>query len=291
METGGTGKDGVAGKACVVLGTGRAVDARLVEALTAAGARARLCACAVEGEPRDGGHVDIFDEEALRAAVRGADVLFCTVADFSFGRGTAARAWRTNADGVRMACLAAEAEGVRRMVHCGSILCLGRQTSDAPVDASTPYLSDDSRTAVERSLFRGEMEVWRAAERGVRATVVCAGWVEEDLRPALESFLRGGGSTMPPMESAYVSAAGLAEALVAAAGDDYAGKRVVCAGRNAPLASLADDIAARLGLSTPTRVLTDRQTGVLLRLPRRVASRWLFEPGMGRLLTRRDRYA
>lgn len=291
METGGTGMDGVAGKACVVLGSGRAVDSRLAEALREGGASVKAYACVAEGEPRAEGEVDIFDEEALRAAVRGADVLFCTVADFSFGRGAARRAWLTNADGVRMVCLTAEAEGVRRLVHCGSILSLGRQNSAAPVDTSTPYQPDDARTALERSLFRGEMEVWRAAERGLSTTVVCAGWVEEDLRPALERFLRNGGSTMPPMESAFVSATDLAETLVAAAADAAAGKRTVCAGRNAPLAAMANEIAAKIDLRAKTSVLTDRQMSVLLRMPRWMASRWLFEPTLGRLLTRRDRYA
>lgn len=234
--------------------------------------------------------VDPFDEEALREAVRGADILFF----FAFvprHKWPARQVWLYNVDSVRMVCLAAEAEGVRRMVYCGSILSLGRQASAAPVDASTPYQPDDTRTVVERSLFQGEMEVWRAAERGLPVSVVLAGWDHDRVCGDLLRFLRRGGATMPPMESAFIEGRDLLKALIDAADDARVGERIVRAGRNAAIATLAGEVAERDLLRPKIKVLTDWQTRILLKMPRWIASRWLFEPGMGRLLTRRDRYA
>lgn len=236
--------------------------------------------------------IDPFDEEAMREAVRGADILFllCLAGVTEFGY-PAQYVWKRNVDCVRMACLAAEAEGVGRLVYCGSILSLGRQTSAAPVDASTPYQPDDARTALERSLFQGEMETWRAAERGLPVTVVLAGLPYEGVRNRLSLCLRRGMTTMPPMESAFIESGNLREALIDAADGAHIGERIVCAGRNASIATLAGEIAAHSRLSSKIKVLTDWQMRLLLKMPRWIASRRLFEPGMGRMLMRRDRYA
>lgn len=240
--------------------------------------------------------IDPFDEEAMREAVRGADILFCLANVFVFDL-PAQYVWKYNVDCVRMACLAAEAEGVGRLVYCGSILSLGRQTSAAPVDASTPYQPDDARTPCERSLFAGEMEAWRAAERGLPVTVVLAGLPYESVRNCLAWCLSRGMTTMPPMESAFIERRNLCEALIDAADDAHIGERIVRAGRNASIATLAGEVAERdKGMPASSaqkkiKVLTDWQVKILLKMPRRIASRWLFEPGMGRLLTRRDRYA
>lgn len=284
----------LARKICVVMGMGS--DASwLASVLSKNGAIVRHRRVTPHLNTRYDSDLNPFDEEALREAVRGADFVFYFGKVF-FSNWPSRTVWQYNVDSVRMVCLAAEAEGVRRMVYCGSILSLGRQTSEAPVDASTPYLSDDARTTVERSLFRGEMEVWRAAERGLPVTVVLAGLRQGLVCEHLKHFMRRGGTTMPPMESAFIDIDDLTEALIDASDDAHIGERIVCAGRNASIATLAGEVAARMrrkGIHMPfkIKVLTDWQMRILLKMPRWVASRWLFAPAMGRLLTRRDRYA
>lgn len=268
-----------------VVGCGRVVDNVIADALRQRGMDATIVRCSADGAAE--GIVDLFDIDALRNAIAGHDAIVSTIADMSFKKRDRERVWRTNVDGVKALCLAMEAEGIGRLVHLGSILNLGRQTTSAPVGIDTPYLSDDDRTTLEVSLFRSEMETWKAAERGAKVTTICAGWITDEICPIIGNFLAHGGCALPPMRSAFATASDIAKSIADALTDgSTTGKRLICASRNAALIDMAREAFPDVTFTA----LSARRVKMLLHLPYPIASKWLFEPAMGKLLYAQDDY-
>ena len=268
-----------------VVGSGRVVDDIIANALTQRGMDVTIVRCSADGAAE--GIVDLFDIDALRNAIAGHDAIVSTIADMSFKKRDKERVWRTNVDGVKALCLAMEVEGVGRLVHLGSILNLGRQTTSAPVGIDTPYLSDDDRTTLEVSLFRSEMEAWKAAERGAKVTTICAGWITDEICPIIGNFIAHGGRMLPPMRSAFASASDVAMSVADSLTDgSTTGKRIICASRNAALIDMAREAFPDVTFTA----LSARRVKMLLHLPYAIASKWLFEPAMDKLLYAQDDY-
>lgn len=268
-----------------VVGCGRVMDDVMANALTQRGMDVSVVRCSADGAAE--GIVDLFDIDALRNAIARHDAVVSTIADMSFRRRDRERVWRTNVDGVKALCLAIEAEGIGRLVHLDSILNLGRQTTSAPVDIDTPYLSDDDRSTLEVSLFRSEMEAWKAAERGAKATTICAGWITDEICPMIGNFVEHGGRALPPMCSAFATANDVAMSVAEALTDgSTAGKRIICVSRNAALIDMAREAFPDVTFTA----LSARRVKMLLHLPYPIASKWLFEPAMGKLLYAQDKY-
>lgn len=178
------------------------------------------------------------DEATEPANLAACDVLFLCGQSLSLRSGDAKEVWTSNVTATRNACEAAERAGVKRIVLLGSILSLGHSPDGSPVDAATPYLSDDKRTLLERSLLRQEMEVWQMAERGLEVSVVCGGivwgsceWVRH-IDPVKNTRL-------------LTTPAAMAEALVRAASDAMVGKRLICTG-------LAEDLVQSMVWQKPS---------------------------------------
>lgn len=289
----------IRGKRCAVVGLGLATDNVLTQKLADLGAEARHIIFS-DGPvaAKDICHIDAFCPKDIATAIAGSDVIFSTASLMDFRPHEAEKVWAVNVGGMTNLSLAIEAAGVKRLIHCGSILSLGHQTTEAPVDTHTAYQSDDRRTAVERSLFRQEMEAWRTAERGVSVTTVCAGWALGDthtghgsvLEEKLRRYLASGGRHVPPMESAFVSAEALASALIGVWADGDDGERLMCAGVNSTLAAVAEEMARGMGLRGGVTALTPRQTRLLLKMPASLSGHWLFDPHMGHLLTQKEHY-
>ncbi len=259
------------GQDIALVGCGRAVDKDIADALRGEGYEVRYVYCPII--PTAGG-VDIFDTVALRRAVRGAEVVVSTIAYLSFREGDAAAVWQFNVEGMKSLCLAAELEGAGRLLHLSSTLCLGHQTTSQAVDIDTPYLSNDSRTVLERSLYRGEMQVWMAAERGLKVSTICAGINFEEILPMLERHSRRWPRTLPPMRTAFSTSDDIGRAVARAIGDDStAGRRILCVTRNADLGAIANELLPEAHFVT----LSVGQTRLIKRLPDCIAS--VFLPG------------
>lgn len=267
-----------------LVGCGRPVDKDIADGLRGEGCEVRYVHCPTSPLAGD---VDIFDTEALRRAVRGAEVVVSTIAYLSFRKVDAVAVWQFNVEGMKNLCLAAELEGVGRLVHLSSTLCLGHQTTSQAVDVDAPYFSNDSRTVLERSLFRGEMQAWMAAERGLKVTTICAGIDPEEILPMLERHARRWPRTLPPMHTAFTNSDDAGRAVVRAIGDDgTAGRRILCVTRNADLGTIANELLPEARFGT----LSVGQTRLIKHLPEWIAS--VFLPGSVplHLLIARDNY-
>lgn len=167
-------------------------------------------------------------EATEESNLSGYDTLFICSQATSLRRHNEKKVWESNVLTTRNICEAAESAGIKRIVLLGSILSLGHSPENAPVDATTPYLSDDRRGVFEKSLYWQEMQVWQMAERGLSVSVVCGGIMAE----------HGWATELDPEKYAHLMTTphALVQALTVAAYAKMAGKRLICTGLSEALA-------------------------------------------------------
>lgn len=118
---------------------------------------------------------ELEDDAALRAAMRGIEVLHYCVVDTRPGLADPAELFRTNVEGLRHVLDAAVEAGVRRLVFCSTVGTIGR-APDGPADEECPHDWAELGGPYIRSRLDAEELVLRyARERGLPAVVMCVG--------------------------------------------------------------------------------------------------------------------
>ena len=177
----------------VVTGAAGHLGATLVRALLARGQQVRALVHhdrrALDGLDVEIVQGDLADEDSLRRAFTGADLVYHTAAYISILRHERHRLHEVNVRGARNVVEACLSGGVRRLVHVSSIEVLESEPSSTPVDESRPlvhsgtFAREDVGTMPEpagretsspyaHSKAAGERQVREGMARGLDAVVV-----------------------------------------------------------------------------------------------------------------------
>lgn len=253
----------LSGKRCIVVGTDPSQNGEAANSQGCGVAAAVMSA--LERAGATGPRYVSIEDAAEPERLDGCEILFLCAQSLSVKESRAKEVWLTNVTATRNVCEAAERAKIKRIVLLGSILSLGHSTDNTAVDASTPYLSDDKRSTLEKSLFRQEMEVWQMAERGMSVSVVCGGIPlpcekschsankePDDLSQLIDPERNAGLLSTPEA---------LAEAMATAATDEMEGKRLICTGISSELAKIAKGTGGRRRAGLHTMVKKLLRTG------------------------------
>ncbi|HVJ50880.1 MAG TPA: hopanoid-associated sugar epimerase [Aliidongia sp.] len=163
---------------CLVTGATGFVGSAVARKLIAAGHRVRVLARAGSDRrnladlPVEIATGSLAEPETLPAAVAGIEALFHVAADYRLWVPDEAAMYRTNVDGTLALMEAAQAAGVRRIVHTSSVATLGL-VKGGIADETTPVSLDDMIGPYKRSKFLSEEGVKRLVrERGLPAVIV-----------------------------------------------------------------------------------------------------------------------
>lgn len=116
---------------------------------------------------------DVRDADAVKKAVRGADVVYHLAAHISITRGEAHIVRGCNIEGPRNIVRACLDEEVRRLVHFSSIHALSVFPRDGVVDETRALASDQEGVPhYDRSKAMGEREIKLGLERGLDVVTV-----------------------------------------------------------------------------------------------------------------------
>lgn len=115
---------------------------------------------------------DVLDYESLQNGMRGIETVFHAAAYVSFSRKNHSTMWDINVDGTKNMLDAALESGVKLFCHVSSIASLGSGINGSATTESDQWQPDDKHSVYSLSKFRSEMEVWQAAENGLRTIIV-----------------------------------------------------------------------------------------------------------------------
>ena len=157
-------------------------------------ARSERAAAIVESLGAEPVRGDLFDDQALKRGMEGADILFHLAADTDHGRGTKAQ-MAANQNGTARAYAAAKASAIKRAIHLSTeaVLLTGEPLIDA--DETTP-LPTHFPGAYSASKAAAEQIALNAATHGLEVIVVRPRfvWGRDDTTalPALVDAARNG---------------------------------------------------------------------------------------------------
>jgi dihydroflavonol-4-reductase len=116
---------------------------------------------------------DLTDPASLARAAEGCRYLLHVAADYRLWVPDPAAMMRANVDGTRALLLAAQAQGVERIVYCSSVAALGLTADGTPADETTPVFPEKIIGTYKKSKFLAEQAVLALVrEHGVAAVIV-----------------------------------------------------------------------------------------------------------------------
>ena len=200
----------------------------------------------------------IEDPASLRKALaEPVDAVFHVAADTSQWRGHVDRQTRTNVEGTRNVIEAAEAAGVRRLVHVSSVSAFGQQ--EEILTEASPRLGKDSWINYERTKAMAEELVLEADAAGrIEAVVLNPAHIlgPGDTHNWARMFLlidQGKLPGAPPGSGAFADVREVAAAALAAWRGPAHGEQFLLGGAHASFLELIQTIAAELGRSAPAK--------------------------------------
>jgi nucleoside-diphosphate-sugar epimerase len=116
---------------------------------------------------------DLFDHDALRAAMRGCDTIHYCVVDARMWLRDPTPLFRTNVDGLRNVLDAAADAGVAKFVFTSTVGTMAASTDRSPVDETQPHNWDDGGAYIEARVQAEKLVLSYARDRGLPAVAVC----------------------------------------------------------------------------------------------------------------------
>lgn len=202
---------------------------------------------------------DLFDGDALAAAMQGVEHVYHCAAFVSFDPRDRAELFRTNIEGTAGVVNAALQAEVRRLCHVSSTATIGRARNGASTERDL-FVQDKHSSPYAISKFDAELEVHRGIAEGLDAVMVnpCVvlgpGVRGRSSMTMIERLVRG-SRFHPAGTNAVVDARDVATAMTRLAREGATGERYLLIGEGLSYQRLFTLIAASAGKPAPTRRL------------------------------------
>lgn len=203
---------------------------------------------------------DLFDEDALVAAMQGVRHVHHCAAYVSFDPRDRGKLFATNIEGTANVVNAALTAGVERLCHVSSTATIGRAHDGAASDEGRPFVQDKDSSAYAISKFDAELEVYRGIAEGLDAVMVnpCVvlgpGLPGRSSMTMIERLVKG-SHFYPSGSNAVVDARDVAQVMVRLAQEGTSGERHLLIGENITYQRLFTLIANAAGRPAPVKRL------------------------------------
>lgn len=115
---------------------------------------------------------DLLNFDSLIEATRGIETVYHAGAYVSFDPSKNNMLLETNVTGTANLVDACLLNGVKEICHISSVAALGEANEKGIIDENCLWSKSKGQSAYAKSKFWGEMEIWRAAEQGIRVVIV-----------------------------------------------------------------------------------------------------------------------
>ena len=204
---------------------------------------------------------DVLDEDSLRKAFTGTDVVFHLAARISILKSERKEVEATNITGVRNVVNACKETGVKRLVHTSSFHAHQQEPLDEPLDESRP-LHEGNYPPYDHSKAEGERIVRAAIEQGMDAVIINPGGMlgPNDFKPSyfgttLLSMARGKLPALVDAGLCWVDIRDVAEGMINACENAKPGSKYILSGHWVTLKYVAEQVARITGVNPPRIVL------------------------------------
>lgn len=184
----------------------------------------------------------VLDPESLDRAMERVDCVYHLAAIISITPGAEALMRRVNIEGVRNVASAALKNGVKRLVHVGSVHAFKRMPDGIVVTEDTPMATDSPAGTYDETKAKGIAVVQEAVRRGLDAVVACPTAIVGPydyrgslLGTALANFAKHKLHLLVPGAYDFVDVRDVADGLVAAHDKGRTGEIYIVSGHHATL--------------------------------------------------------
>ena len=200
----------------------------------------------------------LFDDDALRAAMTGCDVIYYCVVDARFWLRDPAPLFHTNVDGLRNVLdIACEFPGLRKFVFTSTIGTLAINDS-RPVTEDDPHNWDGGGPYIESRVAAEELVFSYVRDKGLPAVAMCVSTTfgPGDWQPTPHGLMialvaKGKIPVVPGFSLEVVGIEDAARAMVLAAEHGRVGERYIISDRSMSTRDVVDIAAAAAGVPPP----------------------------------------
>ncbi len=250
----------------VVTGASGHLGANLIRALLNRGYKVRalihLTARALDGLDIERVPGDILDEESLKRAFTGADIVFHLAARISIVNWDWRKVFTINVTGVQNVINACFSARIKRLIHTSSFHAHRQKPYNKPLDESSPLLGKGKYPPYNYSKALGEKIVSQAVEKGLDAVIINpAGMLGPyDFRPSyfgqtIISIAQGRLSALIDAGLSWADMRDVAEGMINAGEKAPPGAKYIFGGNWVKLADIARIAADITGVKPPGVVL------------------------------------
>jgi dihydroflavonol-4-reductase len=204
---------------------------------------------------------DVLDEESLRRAFTGTDVVFHLAGRISIVSWDRKQVEAVNIAGVKNVVEACKSNGVKRLIHTSSFHAHQQKPLDKPLDESRP-LHDGRYPPYDHSKAEGEKIVRAAIEQGLDAVIINPGGMlgPNDFKPShfgstLLSMARGKLPALVDAGLNWVDNRDVAEGMITACEYAECGAKYILSGHWVTLKYVAEQVAKITGVNPPRMIL------------------------------------
>jgi len=205
---------------------------------------------------------DILDEESLKRAFSGVDIVFHLAARISIVNWDREQVEAINITGVRNVVNACVSVGVQRLVHTSSFHAHVQEPLNEPLDENRPLITSGNFPPYNHSKAEGERIVRTAVNEGLDAVIITpAGMIGPlDFQPSyfgttLIAMARGRLRAIVNAGLDWVDTRDVAEGMICASEQAKAGEKYILGGQWASLQDIAQQVAQFSGRNSPRTVL------------------------------------
>lgn len=213
---------------------------------------------------------DIMNLSLLEEQMQGMDEVYHAAALVSFDPRDKDKMLRVNGTGTANVVNAALYTGIKKLLHVSSIAALGRRPFKTNIDESIQWENNKLNSSYAVSKFKGENEVWRGIEEGLKALIVNpsvvlgAGFWDKGTSKFFPRVWKG-QRFYPKGATGFVDVRDVGAAAIALMESDRVNERFILNSVNWTYQQLLNEIADALGKKRPGQKASSFMMGLAWR--------------------------
>lgn len=207
--------------------------------------------------------VDVLDVTALADAMQDVQQVYHCAAMVSFNEKDNRNMLKINAEGTANIVNLSLDFGIEKLVHVSSIAAIGRKPNDPNIDEQTAWQEAEWNSPYGISKHRAEMEVWRGIAEGLNAAIVNPAnvlgsgfWEGRTSTGQIFHKIWKGLRFHPLGTTGFVDVRDVVRFMVQLMESDHSAERYILSAENIPFKQLFNEIAAELGVKSPSIAVT-----------------------------------